>query len=583
MEEGSGERLRRRASTAQQYPSLALPSPLAAPTRGLSRRPSRYPATPSLANATPSTSSDSIEAPVPDPERPKPSEDELRKLPSKRHRLFAVKLLRAFHKADVYSQERLGLRPRQMRRPRSSSSFTSVRDSPSLNPKERERRLLRRVHSTCVEETIDALCDLLGADEASEDRVSDALERASGGNGVSGVDVTPEQVYEMLEGLEENFSAISRSLSRSMSNRSWISDYTPDWKVKNVIWNLVQSLGRIGPPDDGDGAKRYRLAKEAVFVTMFRGDYLVRQRENCSFRKTLLRHVPQPGAWDADTGWLAIAFFVSIPLASTVHSFDNGHRLSAFWATFSIIFVTSSLFIVLGYAKYRSWYATRLLDSVAARVPEDAQISFGYTDPTEPATPAVVAEADKDTSQTTSEPENSAVHLEFDEPTEPSEDDSMLRLYQASMLVESLYRSYYFDDSVLLGLSEDQVMAAIEVILSTDSALGKQFAGFSFTAVALASRGASLGSTGLTPGALFSFGLFGVLASGGLICGLTSSYLSDLILRQLSLTQTKEDGNGHHFAAQFGSFIRLNGGLNGFAGECVPATLPFSKALSKDY
>lgn len=493
----------------------------------------------------------------------------------------------------MYAQERLGVKPRNVRRPRSSASLLSISrvGSSSYSGKELDRRLLRHVHTTCIEEPIDALCEILGGDETAEDRVADALERVNAaGNGEAAVDVSPDQIAELLDSIVASFTAISRSLSRSLSSQRWISDYNPDWKTRNLVWSLVHSLGRIAPPDSGDGAQLFQLVKATCFAAMFRGDYIMQQRENSSFRSTLMRHLPKPGAWDADTGWLGIAFFISIPLASSVHSFGDGHRVLAFWSTFCTIFFCTSICMVLGYAKYTSWYATRLLDSAAARIPLEALGSGGYDDPGDSETQSGLTGYEAGTDTDGGDGLMNAdgveeVRIQFAEAAEEdgeeqSEGDALLRLYQVSMLVERLHSSFYFDDaSMLIGLSEEQVFTAMETILNSDSALGKQFAAFSFTAVAISSRGAALGASDLAPGVQFSFSVFSLLGAAGFLCGLTSSVMADLMLRQLSMTQTKEENTGHYFAAQFGSFLRLNGGLNGFAA-CFLATAVFHFMVS---
>jgi hypothetical protein len=215
----------------------------------------------------------------------------------------------------------------------------------------------------------------------------------------------------------------------------------------------------------------------------------MQQRKKARFSETLLRRIPQPGRWDADTGWVAVAFFCSIPLASTVYSFDNAHRLPAFWGIFAVIFSIASLCTVVFYAKYTSWYATRLLDSAAASIPRTARLSFGYdeiaVDGYEAATNSVGGGSNEgniaDCVTHDGEVRITMDELGDDEDDKNSNTQSLLRLYQVSMLVERLHSSYYFGEAMLLGLSESQVYTAIEVILSSDSMLGKQFAAFSFT------------------------------------------------------------------------------------------------------
>jgi hypothetical protein len=88
-------------------------------------------------------------------------------------------------------------------------------------------------------------------------------------------------------------------------------------------------------------------------------------------------------------------------------------------------------------------------------------------------------------------------------------------------------------------------------------------------------------SSSLDPGVRFSFGLFGMLSAAGFLCGLTSAILSDLMHRQLCLTQTKEESTSHGFASHFASFLRLNGGLNGFAGMFLATAVRGAFSVSR--
>jgi hypothetical protein len=116
------------------------------------------------------------------------------------------------------------------------------------------------------------------------------------------------------------------------------------------------------------------------------------------------------------------------------------------------------------------------------------------------------------------------------------------------------------------------------VILASDAAVGRQFAAFSFTAVAISSRGTP--DDPLASGVLFSFALFAMLAAAGFLCGLTSSVLADVMNRQLTMTQTKDEGTSHEFAEEFGGWLRLIGGLNAFAGMFLAtATFHFLMAI----
>lgn len=162
----------------------------------------------------------------------------------------------------------------------------------------------------------------------------------------------------------------------------------------------------------------------------------------------------------------------------------------------------------------------------------------------------------------------------------------LLRLYQVSMLIERMFGSSYFDDQWAIGLTEDRLYDAIIQILTSDIALGQQFAAFSFTAVAISSKGTSLGPGSdavSASGVRFSFGLFGLLAASGFLCGLTSSILADFMLRKIALTQTKDERTSHEFAAEFGFYLRVTGGLNGFAGMYCPHIHGFKALFTTFY
>lgn len=159
-----------------------------------------------------------------------------------------------------------------------------------------------------------------------------------------------------------------------------------------------------------------------------------------------------------------------------------------------------------------------------------------------------------------------------------------LQLYQASMFVRRIYGSTYFDESWTFGLSEEQVCSAVKVMLTSDSVLGRQYAAFSFAAIAVASRGvppvgevaarAVVGAAqtaaqkALVQATLdqFNFGIFSFLGALAFVSGLTSAVLADLILRQMSFTEISREGTAHGFVQRFGFFIRVVGGVNSSAG-----------------
>lgn len=275
---------------------------------------------------------------------------------------FVLRLLRNFETSYRYGIDRLGIRPRcrgnLKRSVTSSGTANSMLQIPQISSRDRDRALLRLVFNICIENSRELLCDALDIPDILEDRVKEAFE----GQGQS-AKVTNAGAVRALETIEQSFSSFSRSVSSPRSNRNGIPTYNPDWKTRNLVWTLVRSgLGSISPPT-AEIERALRALKDAVFSTLFKDNYLWEQRQNCRFRHTLMRHVPQPGAWDADMGFLGAAFFISVPLASTLFSSVSGDELWAFWLVLSIIFIVSSVSIVLIYAKYSSWYCTRLLDS----------------------------------------------------------------------------------------------------------------------------------------------------------------------------------------------------------------------------
>lgn len=166
--------------------------------------------------------------------------------------------------------------------------------------------MMRRVHSICVTESILALCNVLGVDEDVSNPVVVAL-----GDGDSSTDTDRNndldwsELMKCLEAIECNFLGVSRALTRSKSNRAWVADYRPDWRTRNLVWELVKGLGKITPPDEC--IVPFKRIKEATFAALFQGDYLIEQRKRSSFKQTLLKHFPYPNAWDASLGWLAVS------------------------------------------------------------------------------------------------------------------------------------------------------------------------------------------------------------------------------------------------------------------------------------
>lgn len=202
--------------------------------------------------------------------------------------------------------ERLGIRLRD-------SSRTS-RDSGSitLQPRSNVRATLLRVHEYCVADSVSCLCNLLQAPDDAENRVSIALgEAEKTDENAADVVVGLQDTLNCLARIECNLFDISRSLTRSKSNRAWVSDYQPDWRIRNLIWDLVKSLGKINPPEEC--ALAFRQIKEATFAALFKGNYLIEQRKQATFKSTLLRHIPRPNAWDANMSWLAVSNSIYFP------------------------------------------------------------------------------------------------------------------------------------------------------------------------------------------------------------------------------------------------------------------------------
>jgi hypothetical protein len=124
--------------------------------------------------------------------------------------------------------------------------------------------------------------------------------------------------------------------------------------------------------------------------------------------------------------------------------------------------------------------------------------------------------------------------------------------------------------SFFLGVVYD----AIQTALNSDIGLGQIFASFSFIGVSISSQGARLtGDTLAERHVRFAFSLFSLVSSTGFLSALLASVLAQLVKRQLSLTQTKEDHTAHEFAGRFGLYIRLIGGLNTFAAVFLATAL----------
>lgn len=122
---------------------------------------------------------------------------------------------------------------------------------------------------------------------------------------------------------------------------------------------------------------------------------------------------------------------------------------------------------------------------------------------------------------------------------------------------------------------------AIQTCLTSDQGLGQVFASFSFVAISISSQGAKLNmtATAIERNARFAFSLFSLLSASSFLCAILATVLSQLVKRQLTLTQTKEDHTAHEFAGRFGLYIRLVGGLNSFAAIFL-ATAIFHFLLS---
>lgn len=178
-----------------------------------------------------------------------------------------------------------------------------------------------------------------------------------------------------------------------------------------------------------------------------------------------------------------------------------------------------------------------------------------------------------------------AIGFESDDPA-PTNSGASLRLYQASMFVQRIYGSSYFDESWAFGLSESQLYEAIRGMLGTDSTLGRQYSAFSFAAIAVSSRGVPASTivantANPTPDQLkekfladlgmFNFGIFSFLGGLAFISGITAAILADSILRQMAFSNIKS--NTHFFAIRFGFFIRVVGSLNSLAGMFLSSAL----------
>lgn len=508
---------------------------------------------------------------------------------------FARDLLQCFVTAERYAHEKGGIPHQDIWAGESQHSFGSgsVTGARPYTTRAlmRDRKQIITLYKQCVKFAIDELCELLITTPELENasrkvRLDAALHPATGDLNSLADEMRLSDLLQLLDDISCSFRDMHSSVGRSQSNNAWVSTYRPNWRTQNLVFIIVKQLGAVQSPPVDSLALQLQTLKEAVFSCLFDGNYLEQQRRRCSFHETLLQYIPYPGSWEADLSWLAASFFISMPLASLAHSWGRNNNLIAFWSTFLAIFVGCAATFVLFFTGYKSMYSNMLLDKagkgtmyerdrrrasigLVSQISEDNDVSVSMDD----GSARLSSRGDSEEAASEgcfSTSERSAMEYTVDDSTGADGDEhegrgSVLRVYQASLFVQRIYGSTYLDASWTLGLSEQQLYQAVEKLLQTDSTLGREIAAFSFTSLAISSRGVpspdALAGGALAPalrGAQVSFAIFALLAALAFVSGMMSAILADLIVRQLSFTQVKSEGTAHLFVDRFGLYPILS-------------------------
>jgi hypothetical protein len=157
---------------------------------------------------------------------------------------FVRQILQAFHKADIYAAKKLDLRKRGRQFKAMSAAnlalFRSSGSSPGLSQdKTIGQSMLKTLHSSCIEGSIEILVRTIGVAEFEDDKVRIALE---GDPSELSQTVCPTDVARVLDKIRGNFMSVVRNLSAGPSGNGGPENYIPNWRVRNMIWCLVRGL-----------------------------------------------------------------------------------------------------------------------------------------------------------------------------------------------------------------------------------------------------------------------------------------------------------------------------------------------------
>lgn len=396
---------------------------------------------------------------------------------------FARALLRAFREAECYAEEHCGVNsdPGTESCLVTSATFhSSTNASTPLLPSAKSQKQLQDLYDYCIRNSVDDLCSYLLAILPRGSTRNGRIEAALSPNDRHPISFGSTDLVAILDDISAAFRAQHDSLGRSNSNRVWVSDWKPDWRTQNLVWNVLKKLGFVQPPP-GPLAASFRTLKEAAFACLFKSDYLPSIRRRCAFKETLQQCIPLPGKWDADLTWAGTAVFISFPFASLVHSWDVGRKAVTFWGTFLVSFTAISVTLLLLYASYRSRYSNKLLDKAARGTPYeraggDGMFSVVTVRPSRNGEPTLTLSTPQTTTDITDESgfgrTSLTISSDVEGPDPEHEGGSVLRLYQASMFVERIYGSTFIDESWMLGMTEPQLYDAILLVLRMAGALG---------------------------------------------------------------------------------------------------------------
>lgn len=409
---------------------------------------------------------------------------------------FAQALLRAFHEAEQFAQEQGGVSSNDDEGwifPGFPLTYGPhvTRRSTAVVSSEKSHRQLQDLYTACIRRSVDALCDLLLRGASSlphrERRIEAAMSESRHG---SNIEITSDDLIQLLSKIADAFREQHDTVERSRSSESMVSSWNPEWRTQNIVWKLLRKLGNTMPPAESL-VQPFNALKETAFSCLFRGDYLSSTRKKCKFRQSLLQYLPYPGKWDADMTWIGTATFISLPVASLAHSWDDGNRLAAFWTTLFSLFAGIATTLLFLFASYRSKYSNSLLDRAArgtqhernddglfATINVFPSIEENLRTTIDTVRNRNTVDITESKSNTNTQPFESSddAALANDLDHQPRKSGSLLHLYQASMFVERIYGSKYLDESWLLGLSERQLYDAVILVVQAAGTLGVRIA-----------------------------------------------------------------------------------------------------------